>query len=162
MRILPILMAVSLVAGCESVGGPISLPGIGLGKKQDAVGAPADATGIAAAGTTGAQAATVETRGTTPAVTPVNGTPPPPPANGAQRTVAGLGDPSVTGLWLETPLVKTERKGRIIAVDSGVEATVTLKPLDGPATAGSRISLQTMQVLQVPLTELVDLDVYPL
>ncbi|WP_121061803.1 hypothetical protein [Chachezhania antarctica] len=158
-----------LVPGCDSLGQSMAnVPILSkLSGTPDDIGPPDDATGIGQgvsaedqarvdAETDQAEAALAATP--VAAITP---NPPPPPAAGAQRTVASLGDPAKPGLWLETPLVTSERKGRIIAAESGVEATVTLIPLEGPTTGSSRLSLQAMQVLRAPLTELVELDVYP-
>lgn len=76
-----------------------------------------------------------------------------------QRTVASLGDPARGGLWLETPLVKSETPGRLSAVRTGGSAEVTLIPIPGAASAGSRISLEAMQKLGVSPGDLVELDV---
>lgn len=76
------------------------------------------------------------------------------------HTVAGLGDPSRPGLWMETPLVRTQQSARIQVSQSPRAAQVTLIPSGGPASGGSRLSLEAMTVLGVPLTELVELDVH--
>lgn len=81
------------------------------------------------------------------------------PAGALGRTVASLGDASEAGLWLKTPLVKTQRAGQVRYPQTGKTVAVTLIPIDGPATAGSRISLQAMQALGVPLTALAEVDV---
>ena len=85
-----------------------------------------------------------------------------PSAGGAAlgSTVAGLGDPTRAGFWLETPLVTAEGPGRVVYAKSGASAQVLLIPIDGAATAGSRLSLAAMRVLGVPLTELVELQVF--
>lgn len=72
-------------------------------------------------------------------------------------TIAGLGDPSRPGLWLETPLVRAQGQGTVRLGDRKVN--VTLLPADGPATGGSRLSLSAMQSLGAPLTELVEVQV---
>lgn len=84
-----------------------------------------------------------------------------PSAGGASlgSTVASLGDPTKPGLWLETPLVQQQRMGRIEASD-GTALTVTLLPIPGSATSGSRISLSAMRGLGVPLTDLPKLKVF--
>lgn len=76
------------------------------------------------------------------------------------ETIASLGDPSKPGFWLETPLVSSAQKGRVMFPGSGKSAQVDLLPIDGPATAGSRISLATMRLIQAPLTDLPTLKVY--
>jgi hypothetical protein len=81
--------------------------------------------------------------------------------NGPARTIAGLGDPSRPGLWLETPLVQASGPGRVRLVSGGATVSVTLLPAPGEASAGSRLSLEAMRILGVPLTELVEVDVFP-
>lgn len=77
-----------------------------------------------------------------------------------EHTVAGLGDPARAGLWMETPLVRAQGPGRVVVAGTARAAPVTLIPVDGSVGGGSRLSLQAMQVLNVPLTDLVTLDVY--
>jgi len=160
---------VGLVSGCDTVSQSVArVPLLSkLSGAPDDIGPPSDATGIGSAvapeeaGKVNAETDAAEAALAVAPVDTVRADPPPPPQAGAERTVASLGDPSKQGLWLETPLVTAERKGRIVVAETGVEATVTLIPLDGPKTGGSRLSLQAMQVLRAPLTELVELDVYP-
>lgn len=75
-------------------------------------------------------------------------------------TIASLGDPAKPGFWLETPLVKTAQKGRVFNPATGKSANVDLIPIDGPATAGSRISLAAMRLVEAPLTDLPTLQVF--
>ena len=74
-------------------------------------------------------------------------------------TIATLGAPGEQGFWLKTPLVDTERPGVLRSRDTGERVSVTLIPIDGPPTAGSRISLSAMRTLELPLTALAELDV---
>ena len=74
------------------------------------------------------------------------------------ETVASLGDPSDPGLWLQTPLVKAVQPGRVTL--NGKSAKVELRPIDGPATAGSRLSLSAMQLIGAPLTGLPTIEVF--
>ncbi|MCU4653676.1 D-galactarate dehydratase [Roseibacterium sp. SDUM158016] len=67
--------------------------------------------------------------------------------------VASLGDASVPGLWLETPLVSAEGPGRVIGPD-GRTIVVTLRPSGGGPGTGSRLSLQAMQALGLDLASL--------
>ncbi|MEO0677950.1 MAG: hypothetical protein AAFZ02_10385 [Pseudomonadota bacterium] len=83
----------------------------------------------------------------------------PPPTN---ETLATLGNAAEPGLWLKTPLVSVEGPGRITVVASGRSLDVTLIPIDGPPTAGSRASLAALQGLGVPLTAITELRVTPL
>lgn len=76
------------------------------------------------------------------------------------ETVASLGDVAKPGFWLETPLVSKVTQGRVVYPGSGKSAQVELIPIDGPATAGSRISLAAMRLIEAPLTDLPTLEVY--
>lgn len=69
-------------------------------------------------------------------------------------TVASLGSATEPGLWLKTPLVKSEQPGRVTNPTTGKSASVTLIPLDGPATAGSRMSLPALRLIGASLTDL--------
>lgn len=74
-------------------------------------------------------------------------------------TVATLGAPAEQGFWLKTPLIDRETKGVLRSRDTGKRVSVTLIPIDGPPTAGSRISLSAMRALDLPLTALAEIDV---
>lgn len=74
-------------------------------------------------------------------------------------TVASLGSPTEPGFWLKTPLVTSQTAGRVTNTANGKSSAVTLIPIDGPATGGSRLSLPAMRLIEAPLTELVDLTV---
>ena len=76
------------------------------------------------------------------------------------RTVASLGNAAEPGLWLKTPLVQAERSGRVFYPETGKSVAVTLIPIEGPLTAGSRLSLAAMQELGAPLTGLPEVDVF--
>lgn len=67
--------------------------------------------------------------------------------------VASLGDASIPGLWMETPLVSTEGPGRVVGPD-GRTVAVTLRPSGGGPGTGSRLSLQAMQALGIDLAAL--------
>lgn len=73
-------------------------------------------------------------------------------------TVASLGDPTQQGFWLRTPLVSAETQGSV-ETEGGAVVQVTLIPIDGPASAGSRISLAAMRALDLGLTDLATLTV---
>ena len=75
------------------------------------------------------------------------------------RTVASLGNAAEPGLWLKTPLVQTEQPGTVYYPATNKSVKVTLIPIEGPVTAGSRLSLQAMQELGAPLTGLPEVDV---
>jgi hypothetical protein len=67
--------------------------------------------------------------------------------------VASLGDASVPGLWMETPLVSAEGPGRVVGPD-GRTVAVTLRPSGGAPGTTSSLSLQTMQELGLDLSAL--------
>ena len=75
------------------------------------------------------------------------------------RTIASLGAPARPGFWLETPLVATEQKGRVVYPANGKAVSVDLLPLEGPQGGGSRISLPAMRLLGISLTDLPELVV---
>ncbi|MDA5094062.1 hypothetical protein O2N63_08160 [Aliiroseovarius sp. KMU-50] len=74
-------------------------------------------------------------------------------------TIATLGNATDPGFWMETPLVATVREGRIKSNVTGRTVKVTLRPIPGPAGAGSRISLSALQLLDLPLDGLHKLEV---
>ena len=74
-------------------------------------------------------------------------------------TIASLGDVTRPGFWLETPLVTQPGKGQVNLPGSSTKVALDLIPIDGPATAGSRISLAAMRLLGVPLTDLPHIEV---
>ena len=76
-------------------------------------------------------------------------------------TIATLGDPTEQGFWLKTPLVTSERAGRVVYGANGKAAQVELRPSGGERGSGSQISLAAMRVLEAPLTELIELQVFP-
>ncbi|PRZ48424.1 hypothetical protein [Tritonibacter scottomollicae] len=79
---------------------------------------------------------------------------------GQKTTIAGLGDPGRDGLWMETPLVSARRNARVTA-PNGKSVVVTLEPISGSAGQGSRLSIDGMRALGLPLTELVEVRVGP-
>ena len=77
-------------------------------------------------------------------------------------TIASLGAPGEPGFWLKTPLVSKVRSGRVLFADTGQSAQVELRPIEGPATAGSQLSLSAFRLINAPLTALVELQVFAL
>ena len=80
------------------------------------------------------------------------------PATGGRSlgvTVASLGDPAKPGFWIETPLVEDEGAGRLVYPANGKSVEVELRP--GPS---SRVSLAALRVLEAPLTELSEIEVF--
>ena len=74
-------------------------------------------------------------------------------------TVASLGSATEPGLWLKTPLVSEETQGRVTNPATGKSSTVTLIPLPGPATGGSRMSLPALRLIGASLTDLTEVEV---
>ncbi|MEW9919129.1 hypothetical protein AB2B41_05920 [Marimonas sp. MJW-29] len=81
------------------------------------------------------------------------------PTKALGKTVVSLGSPTEPGLWLKTPLVSEESQGRVTNPATGRSSLVTLIPLDGPATAGSRMSLAAMRLIEASLTDLTEVEV---
>lgn len=75
-------------------------------------------------------------------------------------TIASLGDVTDTGIWLKTPLVSAPSKGRVVFAETGKAVAIDLIPLGGEASAGSRISLAAMRLLELDLTSLAELRVF--
>ena len=75
------------------------------------------------------------------------------------QTVASLGDPTEPGFWLKTPLVQSETPGRVETA-GGASVQVTLIPIEGADTAGSRLSLAAMRALGLGLTDLPTVSVF--
>jgi hypothetical protein len=73
-------------------------------------------------------------------------------------SVTSLGDASLPGLWLETPFVRAETPGRVIA-ENGRQLDVMLRPTGGTRGSGSRLSLDGFTALGIPLTALTTLTV---
>lgn len=74
-------------------------------------------------------------------------------------TVATLGDATQQGIWLKTPLVSTAQQGILVSIETGQRVQAELIPIPGEPTAGSRISLQGMRALGLPLTALAQIEV---
>lgn len=71
-------------------------------------------------------------------------------------TVVSLGNPVLQGMWVRTPLVRSQQAGT--ASYNGRTAVVQLIPIAGERTAGSRMSLTAMQALGVPLGDLAEVE----
>ncbi|MEO0904722.1 MAG: D-galactarate dehydratase, partial [Pseudomonadota bacterium] len=74
------------------------------------------------------------------------------------KTIASLGPPADTGIWLETPLVGELTSGRIAY--QGKTINIELRPSGGAPGSGSQISLAAMRLIEAPLTSLPELDVF--
>jgi len=86
-----------------------------------------------------------------------------PVASGAQllgTTNVALGDVADPGIWIKTGLVSEAVAGRVENPANGQSVTLELRPSGGPASGGSQLSLAAMRLLDIPLTELVDVQVF--
>lgn len=156
---VPALIALASLAGCSDVETlfdsappePAAPPSPELAALPGAEAPPPPATAV-----------TAEAFDTTSAADREAATAAPEPAGETRLgpTVAALGNPADPGFWLETPLVSTERAGRVVAKASGAAVQVTLRPIPGEAGAGSRISLAALRLLDVGLAGLHELEVY--
>lgn len=161
------MVAVLAVAGCGDKG---LFKGQGPFQKTletaSAQAAPAAEAGQAAPATAAvkppAGARTVEQFDTTTPEERVAATAPVEPAGERSlgTTVASLGEVAEAGFWLKTPLVTERTRGRVLNPASGKSAQVDLIPIDGPASAGSRISLAAMRLLEASLTDLPTVEVF--
>ena len=75
-------------------------------------------------------------------------------------TIAALGDPTIDGFWLKTPLVTAPTPGRIVYSSTGRSVRVELRPSGGAVGSGSQISLAAMRLLEAPLADLIEVSVY--
>ncbi len=73
------------------------------------------------------------------------------------RTVASLGDPARPGFWIMTPLVSQESAGRLEFPEKGTRVDVTLLPSQG---GSARVSLAALRLLQAPLADESEIDVF--
>jgi hypothetical protein len=76
------------------------------------------------------------------------------------RTIAALGDSNKPGFWIETPLASQPGKGRVRYEKTGRTIKVDLIPIPGEPTAGSRLSLAAMKLLDAPLAGLPEVVVF--
>lgn len=88
------------------------------------------------------------------------------PQSGSEQslgtTIASLGAPTEPGFWMKTPLVAKEIRGRVRYPATDKSVQLTLIPIDGPTTAGSRISLAALRLIEAPLTGLPEVEVFAL
>ena len=76
------------------------------------------------------------------------------------RTIASLGAATEPGFWMKTPLVDAPARERAVYMANGKSVSVDLIPLDGPATAGSQMSLAALRLVEAPLTGLPEMQVF--
>lgn len=79
--------------------------------------------------------------------------------NGLGTTIVSLGSPTEPGLWMKTPLVKTKSQGRVTNPKTRKSARVTLIPIEGSSTAGSRLSLAALRLINASLSDLTMVEV---
>ncbi|MEX3315811.1 hypothetical protein [Sulfitobacter sp. PS-8MA] len=153
------LFAAAALSGCASLSDSL---GLGGGTPEPtAAPAPAEAsaaTGAAAELTTGANTAD-SLDSTTKAQREAAAEAPAAPGATLGETIVSLGSATEPGLWLKTPLVSREQPGRVTNPATGKSATVTLIPIEGPPTAGSRMSLPALRLIGASLTDLTPVEV---
>ncbi len=159
-------VVVALLSGCSGFGDFIQKEPEPLGTSRDTGLPPVETveeTTLApatAAPRPPAAARTVEALDTTtPEQRAAAVAPPEASSKGLGTTIVSLGSPTEPGLWIKTPLVKTEAQGRVTNPANGKSSAVTLIPLDGPATAGSRMSLAAMRLIEASLSDLTEVEV---
>tara|TARA_R110002049_G_scaffold23545_2_gene83252 strand:+ start:66767 stop:67264 length:498 start_codon:yes stop_codon:yes gene_type:complete len=161
-------MITTLVLGTAACGDMGARLGLGQARK-DAPAAPAAPTDAsepmtaltpAAAPVPSSSATTAEALDTTTPEQRAAATRAPSTAGKALgKTVVSLGSPTEPGLWLKTPLVRAETAGRVTNPANGKSAAVMLIPIEGPATAGSRMSLAALRLIDASLADLTTVEV---
>ncbi|MEM6939851.1 MAG: hypothetical protein AAF943_14975 [Pseudomonadota bacterium] len=81
------------------------------------------------------------------------------PTQSLGTTVVSLGSPTEPGLWLKTPLVTEAAQGRVTNPATGQSSLVSLIPLEGEETAGSRMSIGALRLIGASLTALTEVEV---
>ena len=86
------------------------------------------------------------------------------PVEGGEKrlglSIASLGDPTQAGFWIKTPLVSAPGKGRVVYPGTGKSVQVDLIPIEGADSAGSRLSLAAFRIIEAPLTELPEVEIF--
>ncbi len=72
------------------------------------------------------------------------------------KTTVSLGDPTAPGFWLKSPLVKTPGPG-LVKTAAGATVQVDLQPGEG----NSQLSLAAFRALNLPLTDLPEVELFP-
>lgn len=81
------------------------------------------------------------------------------PVQSLGTTVVSLGSPTEPGLWIKTPLVSEAGQGRVTNPATGQSTLVSVLPLPGPKTGGSRMSLPALRLIGASLTDLTEVEV---
>lgn len=161
MRTFIIFVLVIGVAGCSGIAQRI---GIGRGAAAPERAAPSEPAAVLAPETAAppppVAAKTADALDTTtPEQRAAAAAPASAPSKALGKTVASLGSPTEPGLWLKTPLVKVEAQGRVTNLANGKSSLVTLIPIGGPDTAGSRMSLAALRLIGASLADLTEVEV---
>lgn len=166
LTFLPVLVLPLMVAGCAQLSGSgrgglsnsgpapdVQSPGTETVRPEARPGAGARALGTAGLRPEALDQTSAEVRAAALAA----------PAARTQllgETLASLGSPTETGLWLRTGLVTSVTSGRIEVQDGSGSLRVELRPSGAPAGTGGQLSLSAFTTLGLPLTQLVNLRVY--
>lgn len=132
------------------------------GEKTDAAvaAAPQNAEPLLESTTDAAPLTVAEASKVTPSALAAATKPVTRPEQDKGTTIASLGLLERDGFWLRTPLVSSEAKGRVVVEKSGASVNVMLVPSGAEAGSGSQLSIAAMQVLAIPITDLVEVRVF--
>ena len=141
--LLPLLLSVAALAGCDLATRPAAAP------KPP----PQQTTAATILAPQGAKTAAAFDRTTEAEKAAVLSA----PAGGAEigKTSVSLGNPAEQGFWLKTALVKEKRAG-VVKLASGKTAQVDLLPASG---GGAQLSLAAYRALGLGLTDLPNVTV---
>jgi predicted small secreted protein len=176
MKIALIISVTAMaLTGCSTVSGVMDRFGLGKKLPEVAVDAPSPSdpfikaqtpigeTTLAPATAAPAPPAAAQTAAALDTTTPAQRAAAAAPTAGASRvlgkTIVSLGSPTEPGLWIKTPLVKVEGQGRVTNPANGKSSLVTLIPIEGPVTGGSRLSLSALRLIEASLTDLTEVEV---
>lgn len=161
-QIIPAVSTVFLIAGCAQLDWPDATAAAPEPSPEDAVeesdaaAAPVDVAAVSPV------ARTVDQFDTTTSAQKAEAVAEAAAGGGTElgMTIASLGAASEPGFWLKTPLVSAPAKGRVTYPATGKSVQVDLIPIDGPKTAGSRMSLAAMRLIDAPFTGLPEVQVF--
>ncbi len=162
MKIIPLLLILAVLPSCAVFDrlsprtGPAATPGA---DDVRPVQRPSETVGSGQTGAIGGLGQSAESLDTTTKEERIAATQTGGAKTALGETVASLGDPTQAGFWLKTPLVSSEGSGSVEAPD-GTSVQVTLIPIEGAASAGSRLSLAAMRALGLGLTDLPTVKVF--
>jgi len=75
-------------------------------------------------------------------------------------TNVSLGSSADPGIWIKTAQVTELQLGRAVYLVTGKSINIELRPSGGEAGSASQLSLAAMRLLEIPLTDLADVEVF--